>query len=379
MSTNRDHRGGGPGSLPALQPVQLLDPDGSRHEHPVYAIDISATELIDLYRLLAVTRAMDQEFVNLQRQGELALYAPCMGQEAAQIGLARGVEPTDWIFPQYRELGVIVERKVPLRPLGSYWRGRWHSGWDPFEHRIGPMTIPIATQLPHAVGYGMGIRLDGGDEIVVACLGDGATSEGDSHEAMNFAAVFGAPVIFFVQNNQWAISVPESEQHHAASLAHKAIGYGMTGVRCDGNDVLATLAVVRHHAEQVRAGAPPVLVEAVTYRRGPHTTSDDPTRYRSDDDVVRWTALDPILRLERHLADIGALTTAISAAVTAASSEAALEVREALFESPDTDPLELFDHVFADPPDHLIAQQNQLSLEIDAALDAGQATDGPGV
>lgn len=352
--------------LPDLEPVQLLTPDGVRTHHPHYDIEVDADELVDLYRSLVVTRAADREFVHLQRQGELALYAPCEGQEAAAVGLARALRPTDWVFLQYRELGVMLERRVPLDRLGQYWRGAWHSGWNPSDMCLGPITIPIATHAVHAAGYAMGVKLDGGDEVVVTCIGDGATSEGDSHEAMNFAAVFDAPAMFYVQNNQWAISTPLHEQHRAASFAHKAVAYGMTGVRVDGNDVLAVMAVCRAHVEALRGGAVPVLVESVTYRKGPHTTSDDPTRYRSSDEVAQWERRDPIDRLERHLQHLDLWSDGVAAEATEAGRAVAHDVRDGVLNGPEPDPLELFDHVFTVPTSNLMAQADELAAELDA-------------
>lgn len=361
--------------LPDLEPVRLLAPDGTRRHHRDYDVAVSGDDLVDLHRSLVVTRAVDREFVHLQRQGHLALYAPCEGQEAAAVGLARSLRPTDWVFVQYRELGLMLERGVDLGGIGRYWRGDWHAAWNPLECRLGPITVPIATHALHAAGYALGVRLDGGDEVVVACLGDGATSEGDAHEAMNFAAVFDTPTVFFVQNNQWAISTPTDEQHRAASFAHKALAYGMTGVRCDGNDILAVMAVVGHHAEAVRSGAAPVLIEAVTYRRGPHTTSDDPTRYRSSDDSAPWERLDPIDRLEAHLRRLDLWSDDVAATARTAAADRCAEVRAAVLDPGVVDPLEVFDHVFVDPPASLGHQAAELAAELDAAALPPSPTD----
>ncbi len=236
---------------------------------------------------MVVTRDLDGEFVNLQRQGELALFASCRGQEAAQIGAVACLLKTDWLFPQYREIGAFLLRGITPAQMGAVWRGKWHGGLGFTEKCVAPISIQIGTHGLHAVGAAMAAQRLGEDSVTVAFLGDGATSEGDAHEALNFAAVFNAPCVFFVQNNQWAISVPVSHQMAGPSIAHRAIGYGMPGIRVDGNDVLACYAVTAEAAKRARDGGGPTLIEAVTYRMGPHTTSDDPTRYRSADEVAR--------------------------------------------------------------------------------------------
>ena len=264
-----------------LAPVRLVDPDGSPTAEDRYTRDLPPETLSWLYELMVVTRDLDGEFINLQRQGELALFASCRGQEAAQIGAAACLRKTDWLFPQYREIGVFLLRGITPAQMGAVWRGKWHGGIGFTERCCAPIAIPIGTHGLHAVGAAMGAQRLGEDSVTLAFLGDGATSEGDAHEALNFAAVFKAPCVFFVQNNQWAISVPVSHQMAAPSIAHRAIGYGMPGIRVDGNDVLACYAVVAEAAQRAREGGGPTLIEAITYRMGPHTTSDDPTRYRS--------------------------------------------------------------------------------------------------
>src|SRR5689334_5559033 len=218
-----------------LTPVRLVDPDGSPTAEDRYTRDLPPETLSWLYELMVATRDLDGEFINLQRQGELALYASCRGQEAAQVGAAACLRKTDWLFPQYRELGAYLVRGIPPGHVGVAWRGTWHGGLEFTQKCCAPMSIPIGTQTLHAVGAAMAAQRLGEDSLAVAFLGDGATSEGDVHEALNFAAVFRAPCVFYVQNNQWAISVPVSRQTIAPSIAHKAIGYGMPGVRVDGN------------------------------------------------------------------------------------------------------------------------------------------------
>src|SRR5690349_21781609 len=260
-----------------LAPIRLVDPDGSPTAEDRYSRDLPPETLSWLYELMVVTRGLDSEFVNLQRQGELALYASCRGQEAAQIGAAACLRKTDWLFPQYREIGAFLLRGISPGQVGAVWRGQWHGGREFTSRCVAPIAIPIGTHGLHAVGAAMAAQRLGEDSVTVAFLGDGATSEGDVHEALNLASVFRAPCIFFVQNNHWAISVPVSRQQAGPSIAHRAIGYGIPGVRVDGNDVLACYAVMAEAAERAREGGGPTLIEAVTYRLGPHTTADDPT------------------------------------------------------------------------------------------------------
>ncbi len=350
--------------LPDLEPVQLLTPDGALVEHPDHPLDLAMADIVAMYRSMVITRAVDQEFMNLQRQGQAALYAPCRGQEAAQVGSAWATDERDFIFPQYRELGVAVVRGVDLVAMGHTWRGSWHSELNPVAQQFSALSVPLATQMLHAVGYAMGVRFDGDDAVVVTYFGDGASSEGDAHEALNFGAVFEVPIVFFLQNNQWAISTPLHDQTRAPSLAHKGIGYGIPGVRCDGNDVLASYVVMREAVARARAGGGPTLIEAVTFRHGPHTTSDDPTRYRSDEEVEHWESLDPLSRLETMLTAAGELDDDAVASIDADALEATTAIREALFDAPDTSPLEVFEHVYTDPPATLVRQRQALANEL---------------
>ena len=291
--------------LPTGPPIRLLDVDGTYTEDPDWPIDLDDEQLLGLYRAMVIARQVDTQAITLQRQGQLGVYASLRGQEGAQIGSAFALAPQDWVFPSYRELGVAVVRGVDPADLLRVYRGTWHGAHDPTKHHFGLISIPIATQALHAAGFAMGARLDDADCCVVSYMGDGATSEGDAHEAFNFAAVFAAPCVFFIQNNQYAISVPLTRQTAAASIAHKAVGYGMPGYVCDGNDVLASYAVTRRALEHARAGDGPVLIEAITYRMEAHTTSDDPTRYRDDDELEHWRGGGPSSPHEAFLRDRG--------------------------------------------------------------------------
>jgi 2-oxoisovalerate dehydrogenase E1 component alpha subunit len=350
-----------------LEPVQLVAPDGAPTAPTSgdrYTRDLPPETLSWLYELMVVTRDLDGEFTNLQRQGELALFASCRGQEAAQIGAAACLRKTDWLFPQYREIGAFLLRGITPAQMGAVWRGTWHGGLGFTEKCVAPIAIPIGTHGLHAVGAAMGAQRLGEDSVTLAFLGDGATSEGDAHEALNFAAVFKAPCVFFVQNNQWAISVPISHQMAAPSIAHRAIGYGMPGIRVDGNDVLACYAVTAQAAQRAREGRGPTLIEAVTYRMGPHTTSDDPTRYRQADEVDHWLARDPIARYRTYLQAAGVWTERLEERVTARSKRLRTELRESVVGADDFDVAEMFDTVYHDITPELVRQRDELLTEL---------------
>ncbi|MCX5211793.1 pyruvate dehydrogenase (acetyl-transferring) E1 component subunit alpha [Kitasatospora sp. NBC_00240] len=341
-----DNLPAGSGAQPEL--IQLLTPEGERVEHPDYPLTTTPEELRDLYRDLVLVRRFDAEATSLQRQGELGLWASLLGQEAAQVGSGRAMRPGDYAFPTYREHGVAWCRDVdPLNLLGMF-RGVNHGGWDPNEKNFHLYTIVIGAQALHATGYAMGITKDGTDDAVIAYFGDGASSQGDVSEAFTFASVYNAPVVFFCQNNQWAISEPTTNQTKIP-LYRRASGFGFPGVRVDGNDVLACLAVTRWALDHARSGNGPVLVEAFTYRMGAHTTSDDPTRYRLAEETEAWRAKDPISRLKAHLDREGLADEAFFASVEAKSEELGLRVREGVRSMPDPDPTLIFDHVYAEP------------------------------
>ncbi|MGP9503790.1 pyruvate dehydrogenase (acetyl-transferring) E1 component subunit alpha [Specibacter sp. AOP5-B1-6] len=289
--------------------VQLLDEHGGSHHDATfspYIQALSADSLRGFYRDMAIVRRFDTEATALQRQGELALWVPVLGQEAAQIGSGRAMNKADYAFPTYREHGVALTRGLDLADLLKLFRGVSNGGWDPRETNFHLYTLVLAAQTLHAVGYAMGISRDLAADpatepaAVVAYFGDGASSEGDVHESMVFAASYDAPVVFFCQNNNWAISVPFEVQSRIP-LVNRAGGYGIPGIRVDGNDVLAVYAVTQWALEHARNGHGPVLIEASTYRVGAHTTADDPTKYRLNAEEEAWKAKDPLQRLEKHL------------------------------------------------------------------------------
>jgi 2-oxoisovalerate dehydrogenase E1 component alpha subunit len=351
--------------LPPDEPVQLLAPDGTFAEDPDWPIDLSDDQLVELYRLMVVSRQVDAQAIKLQRQGQLGVYASLHGQEAAQIGSAFALAEQDWVFPSYRELGVALVRGLEPAELLHVFRGTWLGAHDPAKHRFALITISIGTQALHAAGFAMAAKLDGADRCAVCYLGDGATSEGDTHEAMNFAAVFNAPCVFFVQNNQYAISLPVTRQTRAPTIAHKAVGYGMPGFRCDGNDILASYAVMQQALRYAREGNGPCLVEAVTYRMEAHTTSDDPTRYRAEAELEQWRSKDPIIRFSRYLRARDLLDDDTEATIAQAAVAEAQTARAAIYEAPHGDPLELFSHVYVDPPRQLLEQRARLRAELD--------------
>lgn len=334
--------------------VQLLTPTGERIAHREYAYDGDRTEIESLYRDLVMTRRVDTEAFALQRHGELGLWPPALGQEAAQVGSARALRPHDYAFPTFRDHGVAWCRGVdPGRLLGVY-RGSEMSGWDPADHQLALPNIIIGSQTLHAVGYGMGLSIEGlvgtgdpeRDRAVIGYFGDGATSEGDVSEALDWAAVYQAPVVFFCQNNHYAISVPVATQSHVP-IAQRASGFGMPGVRVDGNDVLACLAVTARALQRARDGQGPTLIEAVTYRMGAHTTSDDPTRYREAAEVEQWKAKDPLDRVRRLLEAEGTppdFFTVLQAEADALGAQ----LREACQLIPQPDLADLFDQVFVE-------------------------------
>lgn len=322
------------------QMVQLLAADGTRRDDAdfaPFADRLTPEQLRQFYRDMAIARRFDQEATALQRQGELALWVPAIGQEAAQVGSGRASRPQDCVFPTYREHAIALIRGIGPEKLLKLFRGISHGGWNPKEYGFHLYTLVLAAQTLHAVGYAMGVQRDqaknpdAAPAATIAYFGDGASSEGDVHESMVFAASFNAPVVFFCQNNQWAISVPFEVQSRVP-LAERAQGYGFPGIRVDGNDVLAVHAVTEWALDHARNGQGPVLIEAVTYRLGAHTTADDPTKYRRSEEEQLWSTRDPLTRLEKLLRSESKADDAFFAQVSADCEEAAAAVRSAVLE-----------------------------------------------
>ncbi|HEY4869485.1 MAG TPA: pyruvate dehydrogenase (acetyl-transferring) E1 component subunit alpha, partial [Candidatus Dormibacteraeota bacterium] len=331
-----------------------------------HALGLDDVRLRSLYRLMALSRRVDRQAINLTRQGALGVFASSQGQEAAQVGAVFALEKDDWLFPSYRDTVGVFARGVDIVEILALFQGSWHCGFDPKRYRVAPLTTPLATQAPHATGLAMAARLRHDPIVALTFLGDGAASEGDAHEAMNMAAVFQAPVIFFVQNNQYAISVPVQLQTRASSIALRAAGYGMPGVLVDGNDVLSVYAATRAAVERARGGGGPTLIEAVTYRMEAHTTADDETRYRSAAEVEAWRKRDPLARFLALLRDTEVVDDAFLAGVDAEGEAVAARMRDALFGAPGGDPCEMFDHVYATATPQLQEQRAALERELAA-------------
>jgi 2-oxoisovalerate dehydrogenase E1 component alpha subunit len=357
--------------------VQLLTPEGERVEHPDYAFDAGDRDEAEMirgfYRDMVLTRRIDTESTALQRHGELGIWAQLLGQEAAQIGSGRALRPQDYVFPTYREHGVAYCRGVdPLRLLGLF-RGVDQGSWDPRENNFGNYTIVIGAQTLHATGYAMGVQRDGQvgtgdpdrDTGVIAYFGDGASSQGDVNEAFVFAASYNAPVVFFCQNNQWAISEP-IERQSRIPLYQRAQGFGFPGVRVDGNDVLACYAVTQAALQRARDGSGPTLVEAYTYRMGAHTTTDDPTRYRMSDELEHWKLKDPIARVKVHLTRNGLADQAFLDEVEAEAEQLGAHLREGCKALPDPSPLSIFDQVYVEQTDELAEQRDGFAAYLES-------------
>lgn len=324
--------------------------------------------LRECYRLMALARRCDEEAVRMQRQGEIVAFPPMSGQEAAQVASMLALRPSDYVFPSYRELGAAVARGVDLVGYLLAYRGAWHGGlYDCRRHRFAPIASSVGSHLLHAVGWAMGARLDGRDDVAIVYFGEGAASEGDSSEAFNFAGVFRAPVVFLCQNNRWAISVPAASQT-AGQVWRRAEGFGFPGVQIDGNDAVAVYEATVAAAERARSGDGPTLIEAMTYRMAPHSTADDDTRYRTRAEVSEWRERDPLARLRSLLEERGVGQEFFST-VASGAEEAVAELRTALAGAPDPPSSEMFDFAYAAAPAGLRRQRAELE-ELRALLEA---------
>ncbi|MFC4806777.1 thiamine pyrophosphate-dependent dehydrogenase E1 component subunit alpha [Falsarthrobacter nasiphocae] len=376
--------------LPARGPISMIAPDGTLraaeeqgaqpgHEYPAPGDE----RLLEAYEALVVGRRVNDQNSALVRQGRMAVYPSSHGQEACQVAAALCLGEDDWMFPTYRDSVAVMTRGISPAETMTLFRGDWHGGYDPTAYKVGIQSTPLTTQLLHAVGVAHANRLKGEPGVVLAMCGDGATSEGDFHEALNFAAVYRLPVIFFVQNNQYAISVPLKAQTAAPSLAHKAVGYGMAGEQVDGNDLVATLAVLDRAVSLCRAGQGPLLVEAHTYRMQAHTNADDATRYRDESEVQAWAPKDPLLRARAHLTERGLLDEAAEARIASHAEVVATRLREAMNTDVRPDPGDLFRWVYAQQTPQLREQaaflEEELSRDGDDAAGAASTTTRTGV
>lgn len=328
------------------EPIQFVTADGDITAlGRRFGIDIELSR--QLFRDMFLARRFDSEAYSLQRQGELGLWLQCAGQEAAQVGSIRALRDSDHVFPSYREHAVVLARGVTPGQLLAQWRGVTHSGWDPAEHHLHFYSLVLGTQTLHATGYAMGVKLDGTDEVTTVYFGDGAASQGDVNEALNWAAAGHVPVLFFCQNNQWAISTPTTLQQ-GAPLHQRASGFGLESYHVDGNDALAVHAVTSQAAAAVRSGRGPALIEARTFRMAGHSTSDDPSRYRTEHEVKEWADRDPLTRLERLLRREGTPEDFFDD-LEAEAAILAQNTREACHALASPDLADLFDHVYAEP------------------------------
>ena len=342
----------------SIERVKVLAADGTvdRELMP----ELTPEQIRHLYEHMVLTRQLDERMFKLQRQGRLGTFARVAGQEGAHVGAAFALRPQDWLVPAFRETGALLLRGIPMEQLLQFWGGDERGSAFPARLRTLPISVPVGTHMLHAVGIAWAMRQSQEPSAVLTVFGEGATSEGDFSEAMNMAAVFQVPVVFFCQNNQYAISVPYTKQTASCTVAQKALAYGMNGVQVDGNDVFAVYRVTAEALERAREGLGPTLIEAHTYRVADHTTSDDARRYRPDEEVEKWRQRDPIERLAAYMRSEGLLDDDMAAQVLQAAEQrvtAAVDAYEAITPP---EPDEIFAHVFAEPTPALLEQQAEL-------------------
>jgi pyruvate dehydrogenase E1 component alpha subunit len=355
-----------------LEYLSILDENGrvDRDLEP----ELPDSLLLQLYRAMVLGRRFDERMFTLQRQGRIGTFAPIKGQEASQLGAIAALEPEDWMIPCFREAAAEIWRGKAMEHILLVYAGYNEGGFIPGHVNNLPVAIPVGSQTLHAAGLAYGMKYRGTKQIAMCFFGDGATSEGDFHEALNFASVFQVPTVFVCQNNHWAISVPRSRQTRSQTLAQKAMAYDMPGIAVDGNDVLAVYTAAREAADRARSGGGPTLIETVTYRMSVHTTADDPKRYRTDEEVEDWVRKDPITRFERYLVQKGLLD---ESAIQAVDDGVKAEIKEAegrwarITEQP-VDPLVMFEHAYAESPPHLVAQREELRRDLEAGKGGGQ-------
>ena len=354
-----------------IEHLSVLDADGSLDS--ALEPPIPPDELKRLHRAMLLGRRFDERMLRLQRQGRIGTFAPIKGQEASQVGSVATLRRTDWVVPSFRESAAMLWRGWPMEKLLLFFAGYLEGGRPADDQHDLPVCIPVGTQLPHAVGLAYAAQYRGDDAVVMVYCGDGATSEGDFHEAMNFAGVWHVPMVFVVQNNQWAISIPLKKQTHSRTIAQKALAYGFPGLQVDGNDVLAVYAASREAVERARRGDGPTLIECITYRLGMHTTSDDPTKYRSAEEVAAWERKDPLTRFTAYLEKRNLIEPGLEEQI---EEEIARAVRAFEATGP-ADPLAMFDHVYAARPAALEAQRAEMQARAAEAPDEKPAGPAP--
>lgn len=337
---------------------QIMDESGAILQ-PGLVPDHGDDKWLELYKVMLKTRSADNKALQLQRQGRMLTYAPNTGQEAAQVGSAAAMAKGDWLVPAFRELGAWLLRGVDLERVYLYWYGNELGSQFPADVRVLPISVPIASQLQHAVGIAMATNIKGEDDVTVGYVGDGGTSTGDFNEALNFAGVFNAPVVFIIQNNQYAISVSRQKQTKAETLVQKAVAAGVPGILVDGNDLIAMYVATKEAVDRARGGGGPTLIEAYTYRLGAHTTSDDPTKYRKDQEVEEWQIKDPIKRMKAYLVARGVWSEEQDASIIEQYDEEALEVFRKVEATGETKLEDIFNYHFKETPPHLQEQYDE--------------------
>lgn len=340
-----------------VESLSILSPDGKVDAS--LEPKISDADLRKLYKTMLATRLFDERLLALQRQGRIGTYGPTKGQEAASLGAAYCLKKDDWLVPSFRETAAMLWRGWPMEKIILWWGGHEYGSQIPEGVNDLPICVPVGSQCQHTMGIAWGAKLKNDGTVCVGFLGDGATSEGDFHEAINFAGVYNVPAIFVIQNNQWAISIPRKNQTRSTTLAQKAIAYGMDGLQVDGNDILAVIVAVREAVERARKGGGPALIEAVTYRLGVHTTADDPKKYRSEEDVKQWECKDPILRFRTYLTKKKLLTDKIQKVI---EEEIADELKRATEVAEKYEPnlYDMFKHMYSELTHDLRRQMDEL-------------------
>jgi pyruvate dehydrogenase E1 component alpha subunit len=353
-----------------VEHLSILDEKGNLDKE--LEPDLPEDFLVKLYRAMLLGRRFDERLLNLQRQGRIGTFAPITGQEASQIGAVSVLKPSDWFVPSFREGAAEIWRGVPMEAIILHHGGFREPPGEEFpkttEERANniPVAVPVGSQIIHAAGIAWSIKYRKQKDVVMTFFGDGATSEGDFHEGLNFAGVYQAPVVFVCQNNHWAISVPLEKQSHSKTLAQKAVAYGMPGLQVDGNDVLASYVAAKEAVDRARSGGGPTMIECVTYRMMMHTTADDPTRYRKQAEVDLWKQRDPLIRFRRYLTEKGVSEEKLEGldGEVKEQVQGAIDRAEEAMKKLAGEPIRMFDHIFAEPPPTLKRQREELAREL---------------